>query len=164
MGKKNVFTEGPISPSFIADSIAKHGTKIEIGGHSLFLGQVRADKINGKEVTAIEYTAHREMAEEILYTIREETFQKFDITCMHIYHSLGLVKAGEISLFVFTSAIHRREALDACDWIVERIKKEAPVWGKEILDNHTYSWKTNSVTPLNKKVYIYNRNRLNCKW
>jgi molybdopterin synthase catalytic subunit len=73
---------------------------------------------------------------------------------MHIYHSLGLVKAGEISLFVFTSAIHRREALDACDWIVERIKKEAPVWGKEILDNHTDSWKTNSVTPLNNKVHI----------
>lgn len=143
MGKKNIFIEGPILPSFITDSIAKHGTKTEIGGHSLFLGQVRADKIDGKEVTAIEYTAHREMAEEILYTIREETFQKFDITCMHIYHSLGTVGTGEICLFVFTSSRHRAQAIESCSYLVERIKKEVPVWGKEILAEGDYSWKIN---------------------
>jgi len=143
MGKKNVFIEGAISPSFIADSIAKHGTKTEIGGHSLFLGQVRADKIDGKEVTAIEYTAHREMAEEVLFTIREETFHKFDITCMHIYHSLGTVRTGEICLFVFTSSRHRAQAIESCSYLVERIKKEVPVWGKEILAEGDYSWKIN---------------------
>lgn len=143
MGKKNVFIEGAISPAFIADSIAKHGTKTEIGGHSLFLGQVRADKIDGKEVTAIEYTAHREIAEEVLFTIREETFQKFDITCMHIYHSLGTVRTGEICLFVFTSSRHRAQAIESCSYLVERIKKEVPVWGKEILAEGDYSWKIN---------------------
>ena len=143
MGKKNVFIEGAISPAFIADSIAKYGTKTEIGGHSLFLGQVRADKIDGKEVTAIEYTAHREIAEEVLYTIREETFQKFDITCMHIYHSLGTVRTGEICLFVFTSSRHRAQAIESCSYLVERIKKEVPVWGKEILAEGDYSWKIN---------------------
>lgn len=143
MGKKNVFIEGAISPAFIADSIAKHGTKTEIGGHSLFLGQVRADKIDGKEVTAIEYTAHREIAEEVLFTIREETFQKFDITCMHIYHSLGTVRTGEICLFVFTSSCHRAQAIESCSYLVERIKKEVPVWGKEILAEGDYSWKIN---------------------
>ena len=152
--KKNVFIEGPISSEFIAQSIAKHSSQTNIGAHAIFLGQVRNDKMEDAAVVGIEYSSYLEMADEIFDQMREETFAKFPLTCMHIYHSLGLVKAGEISLFVFTSAIHRREALDACDWIVERIKKEAPVWGKEILDNHTYSWKTNSVTPLNKKVYI----------
>lgn len=143
MGKKNVFIEGAISPAFIADSIAKHGTKTDIGGHSLFLGQIRADKINGKEVIAIEYTAHREMAEQIFFTIREETFQHFDITCMHVYHSLGTVRAGEICLFVFTSARHRAQAIESCSYLVERIKKEVPLWGKEILSEGDYSWKIN---------------------
>ena len=143
MGKKNVFIDGPISPAFIADSIAKHAAKTEIGGHSLFLGQVRADKKDDKEVTAIEYTAHREIAEEVLFTIREETFQKFDITCMHVYHSLGTVQTGEICLFVFTSSKHRQQAMESCAYLVERIKKEVPVWGKEILSEGEYSWKIN---------------------
>lgn len=152
--KKNVFIEGPISSEFIAQSIAKHSSQTNIGAHAIFLGQVRQDNMGDAAVVGIEYSSYPEMADEIFHQMREETFAKFPLTCMHIYHSLGLVKAGEISLFVFTSAIHRREALDSCDWIVERIKKEAPVWGKEILDNHTYSWKTNSVTPLNNKVHI----------
>ena len=57
---------------------------------------------------------------------------------MHVYHSLGVVKAGEISLFVFTSSAHRRAAIDACNEVVERIKNELPVWGKEIFEDETY--------------------------
>jgi molybdopterin synthase catalytic subunit len=138
---KKVFVEGPISPAFIADSIAKHSTKTGIGGHSIFLGQVRKDVIGDQSVAAIEYTAYTEMAEEKLHEIREAIFDKYPLTCMHIYHSLGMVPAGEICLFVFTSAPHRKEAIDACTEIVERIKKEAPIWGKEILGDETYVWK-----------------------
>jgi len=141
--RKKVFVEGPISPSFVGDSIAKHGTMMNIGAHSIFLGQVRKDEIEGQEVVAIDYSAYTEMAEEKFHEIREDTFAKYPLTCMHIYHSLGKVSAGEICLFVFTSAIHRREAIDACNEVVERIKQEAPVWGKEIFDNDQYSWKEN---------------------
>jgi molybdopterin synthase catalytic subunit len=141
--KKTVFIEGAIDPAFIADSITKHSTKTEIGGHSIFLGQVRADEIEGSSVVAIEYTTHMELAEQKLFEIREETFQKFDITCMHIYHSLGIVKTGQICLFVFTSSKHRKQAMESSEYIVERIKKEVPVWGKEILENQEYSWKIN---------------------
>jgi molybdopterin synthase catalytic subunit len=62
---------------------------------------------------------------------------------MHIYHSLGVVKAGEICLFVFTSSAHRKEAIDACEEVVNRIKAELPVWGKEIFENETHQWKQN---------------------
>ncbi len=50
---KNIFVQGPITASFIADSIEKHKMKTDIGGHSIFLGQVRADKIDDKEVACI---------------------------------------------------------------------------------------------------------------
>jgi molybdopterin synthase catalytic subunit len=83
------------------------------------------------------------MANTVFHTIREDAFGKYELTCMHIYHSLGLVKAGEISLFVFTSSVHRKDAIDACEEIVERIKKEAPVWGKEIFEDESYVWKEN---------------------
>ncbi len=142
--KHNVFIDGPVSPEFIASAIAKHSSKTNIGAHSIFLGQVRNDKVGEHEVTAIEYTTYREMADEKFYEIREDAFKQFPLTCMHIYHSLGLVKAGEISLFVFTSSVHRKDAIDACEWIVERIKNEAPVWGKEILSNESSQWKVNT--------------------
>lgn len=140
---KNVFVDGAISPLFIGDSIQKHSTKKNIGAHSIFLGQVRNDMIDGSEVAAIEYTAYREMAEEKFHEIREDAFTKYPLICMHIYHSLGRVQAGEISLFVFVSAMHRADAIKACEEIVERIKKEVPVWGKEIFMNNEYQWKEN---------------------
>lgn len=141
---KKVFVEGAISPQFIADSIAKHSSRTDIGAHSLFLGQVRADVIDQKQVTAIDYTAYAEMAEQALFTIREETFAKYPLTCMHIYHSLGRVLAGQICLFVFTSSVHRQAAVSACAELVERIKAEVPVWGKEIFDDNTTQWKINT--------------------
>lgn len=140
---KKVFHEGPISPQFIADSIAKHQTKTSIGAHQIFLGQVRADEIDGKTVTAIEYTAHEEMAEKIFHEIREATFEAFQITCMHIHHSLGTVKAGEICLFVFISSGHRDVANKAIVHLVEEIKTKVPVFGKEILEDGTHVWKEN---------------------
>ena len=141
---KNIFTEGPVEAAFIADSIAKHATKTSIGGHSIFLGQVRADMVDGKQVEAIEYTSHVEMALETMSAIREDIFAKYALTCMHVHHSLGIIKAGEICLFVFTSSKHRKDAIDACTACVERIKAELPVWGKEIFEGDGYQWKINN--------------------
>lgn len=140
---KNIFVKGPIAAAFVGESIEKHSTKTTIGAHSIFLGQVRADRIDGKTVTAIDYTSYEEMALEKMQQIREAIFNKYALTCMHVYHSLGMVAAGEISLFVFTSSAHRKAAIDACEETVERIKSELPVWGKEVLDNESYQWKEN---------------------
>jgi molybdopterin synthase catalytic subunit len=141
---KQVFIEGAISPEKIASSIAHHQVKTNIGAHDIFLGQVRADVINDKTVVAIEYSAYEEMANQEFHTIREMAFKKFDLTCMHIYHSKGIVKAGELCLFVFTSSAHRQEAMDACRYLVEEIKLKVPIFGKEIFEDGAHVWKKNS--------------------
>ena len=141
---KNIFQQGPISAEKIAVSIQNHSSKTDIGAHSIFLGQVRADEIQGSRVRAIEYTAYEEMALEKAHEIREEIFQKYPLSCMHIHHSLGEVKAGEICLFVFTSSKHRKSAIEACEELVERIKKELPIWGRELLESEQEQWKVNS--------------------
>ena len=140
---KNIFVNGAISASFIAESIQKHQSKTTIGGHSIFLGQVRADQIGEEQVRGINYTAYQEMAMEKMQEIREAVFEKYPVICMHVYHSLGLVAAGEVCLFVFTSSAHRKAAMEACDELVERIKAELPIWGKEILTNESHQWKEN---------------------
>ena len=141
---KKVFVDGAISPEFIAESIAKHRSKTQIGAHDIFLGQVRADVIGGKTVSSIEYTAYESMANQKFHEIRESTFAKFNITCMHIYHSLGKVNVGEICLFVFVSSPHRRVAFEALEYVVEEIKAHVPVFGKELFEDDSYQWKVNT--------------------
>ena len=62
---------------------------------------------------------------------------------MHIKHSFGKVKTGEISLFVFVSSGHRVQAFKACEETVNLIKDEVPIWGKEIFEDESYVWKEN---------------------
>jgi molybdopterin synthase catalytic subunit len=140
---KNIFIEGAISPVFIAESIQKHSEKTNIGGHSIFLGQVRADDIDGKTVIAIEYTSYEELALEKMRIIKEDIFAKYPLSCMHVYHSLGRVAAGEICLVVFASSEHRKAAIEACEETVERLKAELPIWGRELFDDESYQWKEN---------------------
>ncbi|WP_158977922.1 molybdenum cofactor biosynthesis protein MoaE [Cellulophaga sp. L1A9] len=141
---KNVFSQGPISSEFIAKSIAKHQSKTGIGAHNIFLGQVRADTIDGKVVAAIDYSAYEDMANKKFHEVREATFEKFELSCMHIYHSLGAVKTGEICLFVFVSSPRRKVVFEALEYVVEKIKAEVPVFGKEIFEDDSYQWKVNS--------------------
>lgn len=140
----NIFIPGPISPSFISESINKHQSKTKIGAHDIFLGQVRADTIYGKTVKAIEYTAYEAMALRKLHDIRENTFSKYALTCMHIYHSLGTVKKGEICFFVFASAPHRKPVFEAIEYIVDEVKSKVPIFGKEIFKDNSHTWKVNS--------------------
>jgi molybdopterin synthase catalytic subunit len=141
---KNIFITGPITPEFISVSIRKHSTQQHIGAHSIFLGQVRNDLIQGSPVEYIEYSCYEDMVLPLMHTIREEMFSTYELTCMHVYHSLGKVSAGEISLFVFTSSVHRAQAIAACTELVERIKKELPIWGKEVTTEQVSQWKKNA--------------------
>jgi molybdopterin synthase catalytic subunit len=141
---KKTFLEGAIASEFIAESIAKHQSKHSIGAHNIFLGQVRGDAVDGKQVTAIEYTAYEAMANEKLHEIRESAFEKFDLTCLHIYHSLGRVKVGEICIFVFVSAKRRKQVYEATEYLVNQVKEQVPIFGKEIFENDDHQWKVNS--------------------
>lgn len=149
---KDIFVEGPIDPAFIATSIAKHATRTDIGAHEIFLGQVRADNVVGADdlppataVAAIEYTAYRDMALERMTAIREEAFARWPgMTCLHVHHSLGTIQAGELCFMVFASAPHRAAAREAVAWVVDRIKAELPIFGRELLTDSSHIWKSNA--------------------
>lgn len=149
---KDIFVDGPIDPAFIATSIAKHATRMDIGAHEIFLGQVRADTVAraddrppAETVVAIEYTAYRDMALERMTAIREEAFAQWpSMTCLHVHHSLGEIPAGQLCFMVFASAPHRQAAREAVAWVVDRIKAELPIFGREILSDSTHLWKSNT--------------------
>ena len=141
---ESIFVRGAVSPQFIADCIASLGDNSRTGAHDIFLGQVRADIIEGNEVVAIDYSAYEEMAQKQFEKIRTAAFEKFELTSLQVFHSIGMVRTGEICLFVLASSAHRKTAFEALRFVVEEIKKEVPVFGKELFEDDTYQWKVNN--------------------
>jgi molybdopterin synthase catalytic subunit len=136
---------GPVTPAMISTILESLGNNSGTGGHSIFIGQVRADSVGGKRVTAIEYSVYDSMVKAEVDKIIEEVYTSFpDVKLIKIIHSAGVVMAGEISLFILVSAGHRGQAIEACRQIVELIKKNLPVWKKEIFEDNTHEWKNNN--------------------
>lgn len=131
---------GPVSPTKVGEVVAQFGASHDCGGHAIFLGQVRTDRLKGQKVRGIEYTAYEEMAEKAFDQIRHEAKARHGINHVLIWHSKGLVKVGEISLFVFISSGHREEAFRAIKDTVEAIKAKVPVWKKVLLEGGTHQW------------------------
>lgn len=141
---KNVFITGTITPEFIAETLTQLQSKTGIGAHDIFLGQVRADEIDGKTVSAIEYSAYESMANQKFQEIEAAAFAKFELSGVHIFHSMGVVPVGGICLLVLVSSPHRKEVFTALQHVVEAIKKEVPVFGKELFEDDSYQWKVNT--------------------
>ena len=135
-------TDGPVSGDILLNLIKTASGKTDSGGHMIFLGQVRADEINGKKVRAIEYSAYTELVDLEAEKIKNIILSEFsDVKSVDIVHSTGVVNAGEISLLVFVSAGHRHQAILACSKTVELIKENLPVWKKEIFEDNSHLWK-----------------------
>jgi molybdopterin synthase catalytic subunit len=140
--EESCIINGPITQQVISKLMEKTGERTGSGGHSVFLGQVRADVIDGKKVKAIEYSAYEEMVNAEAAKIKEIILSEFrDATSVDIVHSTGIVKAGEVSLLVLVSAGHRHQAIGACSRVVELIKEKLPVWKKEIFNDDSHQWK-----------------------
>ncbi|MFQ3576099.1 MAG: molybdenum cofactor biosynthesis protein MoaE [Cytophagales bacterium] len=116
----------------------------DAGGIGFFIGQVRADEDDVKKVIAIEYTGYEPMIKQVSQDIIHEIGLEFDLKAIYVIHSLGHVRVGEMCLMVCTASKSRKNALEGCQKLVERIKNELPIWGKEIFDNNNTSWKINS--------------------
>ncbi|MCU0362268.1 MAG: molybdenum cofactor biosynthesis protein MoaE [Bacteroidales bacterium] len=136
--------DGPLTNELIGSLASMLREDKSCGGHSSFMGMVRADEEGGRTVRAIEYSAHGPMAEKSAAEISSEIKAQFDdVREVTIVHSTGIVEAGELSLLVLVSAGHRRQAMEACARTVELVKERLPVWKKEIYSDNTHNWRRN---------------------
>ena len=94
-----------------------------------FLGVVRRLE-DGREIEGIEYEAHREMAEYQLGQIAEQAVEKFRLQLVIVHHRIGFIAVGEPSLFLRVASPHRSEGFRANQWMVDELKKKAPIWKK----------------------------------
>ncbi len=143
MENTSYLINGPISPALIASEIAAFNTFTNVGAQTLFIGQVRNDTIDGKAVSAIEYSAYHDMANKAFAQICVQAAAQFSDAKICIKHSVGTVAVGEMCLLVVTATPHRNMAYEVSRFVVEAIKKHVPVYGKELFADNTYTWKEN---------------------
>jgi molybdopterin synthase catalytic subunit len=103
-----------------------------IGGTVIFLGTVRDYDNQEAKFLGLYYEAYESMAEEEFLAIETEARQKWNIMRIVVTHRLGRVKIGETSVAIIVSSRHRKEAFDACQFIIDNIKKRVPIWKLEI--------------------------------
>ncbi len=95
-----------------------------------FLGTVR-DNSEGKATDHLEYEAYAEMASEVIRGLAATAAERWSIDRVAAQHRVGQLQIGEVSVVVAVSAPHRGEAFEACRYIIDRLKTEAPIWKKE---------------------------------
>ena len=122
-------TENPLHPEKISAKV----TKSTNGGIITFLGCTRLYN-DGRKVSYLEYEAYRPMADIKLKEIVTEVQEKWGLKEVAISHRLGRLEVGEISLVVAIGAPHRKEAIEACAYTVDRIKEMVPIWKKETFE------------------------------
>ena len=115
---------------FSLDEIIKKARRTDAGAVVTFLGTVRDDGIEMMELESF-----RESALQELESIRGEAVARFGLKSAEIVHRVGLLSVGDNIVAIVCSAAHRDEAFLGCRYIIEELKKRAPIWKKEIGEN-----------------------------
>ncbi|PTS90775.1 molybdopterin synthase catalytic subunit [Sphingomonas sp. HMWF008] len=97
------------------------------GGVATFVGLVRADD----GVATLELEHYPGATEGALAALAAEARQRWDLIGARITHRVGVMVPGDVVVFVGTAAAHRAAALEACAFLIDRLKTDAPFWKKE---------------------------------
>jgi molybdopterin synthase catalytic subunit len=109
-----------------------------IGAVSTFIGYVR--NVNtSKKVTSINLEVYEEMAIKSLSSICEQAKKKWNLIDSLIIHRYGDLAINEKIVLVATFAMHRKNSMEACNYIMDYLKKDAPFWKKEFYETN-FSW------------------------
>jgi molybdopterin converting factor subunit 1 len=104
------------------------------GAVVVFEGIVR-DHSRGRRTLYLEYEAYESMALRKMREIGQEAKQRFPIDRIGVIHRLGRLEIGETSVAILVTSEHRRAALEACQYAIDRLKQIVPIWKKEYCDD-----------------------------
>jgi len=123
-------TEKPIDVQKVIDT----ATSLGAGAVNVFVGTVR-NTANGKNVLWLEYEAYEAMAVSEVKKIIQEAEQRWGLLGWAISHRIGTLRPGEVSVAIAVSTPHRKNAFEACQFIIDNLKERAPIWKKEVFED-----------------------------
>ena len=101
------------------------------GAVVVFWGAVRSVE-DGREITGINYEAHRAMAEHQMQIVAKTAAEKFEVREIFLQHRIGFVEAGEPSVVVRVTSKHRAAAFTSSQWIMDELKRVVPIWKRPV--------------------------------
>ena len=101
--------------------------RVETGAVVSFTGLARAEQ-GGTDILELE--AYPGLTDGEIARIAQEAAQRFGLQDWLIVHRIGRITPGEAIVFVATASAHRREAFEACDYLMDYLKSRAPFWKK----------------------------------
>jgi molybdopterin synthase catalytic subunit len=119
----------PLDLAEVVDAVASP----DRGGLVTFRGDVRGVS-HGKKVLRLEYEAYGPMAERKLAEIGREVGETHGAT-VAVVHRVGALLPGEAAVVIAASAPHRAPAFRACEEVIERLKRDAPIWKREVYED-----------------------------
>lgn len=119
-------TRDPLDPAELIGAVASAGD----GAVLLFWGIVR-DNHEGRAVLHLDYDAYPEMAEATLMQIVGEARARWPVGEIAVVHRIGRLEIGEASVGIAVASPHRAEAYEASRYVIEELKRRAPVWKRE---------------------------------
>lgn len=120
----------PLSLQAVVEAVEHEGA----GGVVTFTGNVRLHS-RGKTVSHLEYEAYGGMAERVLDEIRRRIESEVEGSRVAIHHRVGRLEIGETAVVIAASAPHRAEAFAACREAIEALKRDVPIWKREVTDD-----------------------------
>lgn len=122
---KVILQTQPFDPGFLLTAFgARHP---EAGAVASFSGYVRAE---GGDTGSLELEAYPGLTDVEIGRFGGTAAERFGLIDWLVVHRIGLIPAGEAIVFVATASRHRREAFEACDYLMDYLKSRAPFWKK----------------------------------
>ena len=103
----------------------------ELGGVVVFAGRVRPDRTPQGRVAHLDYEAHRPLALASLSDLERTARRRFGAEKVVLWHRLGPVPVGEVSVIVGAATGHRAAAFRAARYLIEQLKRTVPIWKVE---------------------------------
>ncbi len=107
------------------------------GGINVFIGTVRRWN-KDEEITHLDFECYEPMAISELRKIADSAIEQFEVKKVSIHHRVGIVKATEIAVIIAVACKHRKASFQACEFIIDQLKKDVPIWKKEHLIDGSY--------------------------
>lgn len=119
-------SDQPFEPGELLAAFARG--RAEVGAVATFTGLARAEE---GATDLLELEAYPGFTEREIGKIAEEARTRFGLLDLRILHRVGTIAPGEPIVFVATASRHRRQAFEACDFLMDYLKSRAPFWKKE---------------------------------
>lgn len=124
----------PLSVDEVLTAVRDHAA----GGTAVFVGTVR-EQDEGRPVRLLSYSAHPSVERE-LRRVAEKVAADYPVTALAAVHRVGDLRLGDVAVVVAAAGPHRAEAFEACRRLIDDLKREVPIWKRQVFADGTVEW------------------------